>query len=192
MPKEKEIPEEEPKEDEDDDSEEEGLEEELEDVETPEIKDLEFSSFIQPTIEESAPVLERLAGSQRTGFSLSGWEALASPVSSKGTIEEGDPSQYSIGGGGEEGGKVKYVSSEQGVAAPTQVDFGDVGRRPEVRPEVSFTQSSELRDFQPQTQERYEPAKRMDTERAGRRDPFERKDPFEREGRKYEFKSPKS
>lgn len=185
MPKEKETPEEEPEEDEDDDSEEEGLEEEPEDVEIPEMQNLEFSSFIQPTTEESAPILERLTGPQGIGFSLSGWEALASPVSSEGTIEEEDPFKYSVGGGSEEGG-AKYISSEQLGQVPDKVDIGRVGRRPEARPEASFTQSSELRDFQPQTQERYEPARRMDTESAGR------KDPFEADKRKYEFKLPKS
>lgn len=184
MPKEKETSEEESEED---DAKEEGLEEELEDAEKQTIVEgidnMEFSSFIQPTIEESAPVLERLTGSQGTGFSLSGWESL-SPLSPEGTIKEDDPFKYSVGGG--ENTKVKYVSSEQAVAAPTHVDFRDVGRRPEARPEVSFTQSSDARVGEPLSIEKYDPTKRMDIEGAGR------KDPFEREKLKYEFKPPKS
>ena len=186
MPKE-EISEEELEETEKDDSEE-GLEEELEDIEIPEIQNLEFSSFIQPIIEESAPVLERLAGPQGTGFSLSGWEALSSPVSSEGTIEEDDPFKYSVGGGEE--GEVKYVSSEQAGATPDKLDIGKIGREQSIIPEVNqgafFTQSSEARVGEPPSVEKYEPAQRMDTEKAGRRDPFESED------KKYEFKIPKS
>ena len=173
---------------EEDDSEEEGLEEELEDVEKQTIiegiDNMEFSSFIQPTIEESAPVLERLTGSQGTGFSLSGWESLSPPISPEGTIKEDDPFKYSAGGG--ENTEVKYVSSEQAVAAPAHVDFRDVGRRPEVRPEVSFAQSSDARIGEPLSIEKYDPTKRMDIEGAGR------KDTFEREKLKYEFKPTKS
>lgn len=171
-----------------DDEEESELEEELEDSEMPEIQNLEFSSFIQPMTEESVPVLERIAGSQRVGFSLSGWEALASPVSSEGTIEEDDPFKYSVGG--EESGEVKYVSSEQAGALPDKVDVSRVGREQTTTPDVNqkafFTQSSETRMGEPPSVERYEPAQRMDTESAGRRDPFEK------EERKYEFKPPKS
>ncbi len=152
------------------------LEEELEEPEQiADLRDLEFSSFIQPSIEGSAPVLERVAGSQGTGFSLSGWEALSSPVSSEGTINEDDPFKYSIGGEGGGGeGRVKYVSSSENIAStPTQIDFRDVGRKPGVMQEAAFTQSSEVRDVSQPALEKYEPAKRMDVESAGRRDPFE-------------------
>lgn len=172
---------------EEDDSKEEGLEEELEDAEKQTIiegiDNMEFSSFIQPAIEESAPVLERLAGSQGTSFSLSGWESL-SPLSSEGTIKEDDPFKYSVGGG--ENTEAKYVSSEQATTAPAHVDFRDVGRRPEVRSEVSFAQSSDASVGEPLSIEKYEPTKRMDIEGAGR------KDPFEREEIKYKFEPPKS
>lgn len=172
---------------EEDDAEEEGLEEELKDAEKQTIvegiEDMEFSSFIQPTIEESAPVLERLAGSQGVGFSLSGWESL-SPLSPEGTIKEDAPFKYSVGGG--ENTEVKYVSSEQAATAPAHVDFRDVGRRSEVRPEVSFAQSSDASVGEPLSIEKYDPTKRIDIEGAGR------KDPFERDKIEYEFKPPKS
>lgn len=190
MPKDGETEEETPDEDEEtpsseDKEEESELEEELEESEQiADIRDLEFSSFIQPSIESSAPVLERITGSQGTGSTFSGWEALSTPVSSEGTIEEDDPFKYSVGGGVEEGG-AKYIASEQMAAAPTQLDFRDVGRRPEVRPEVSFTQSSEASIGEPVAVEKYDPARRIDIGSAGR-------DPFEREKRKYEFKPPKS
>lgn len=191
MPKDGETEEETPDEDEEtpsseDKEEESELEEGLEEAEqVADIRDLEFSSFIQPSVESSAPVLERITGSQGTELTLSGWEALSTPVSSEGTIEEG-ASNYSIGGAGVEG-EAKYISSEQMAAAPAQLDFRDVGRRPEVRPEVSFTQSSEASIGEPVSVEKYDPARRMDIESAGR-DPFER----EREKRKYEFKPPRS
>ena len=189
MPKEKETEEasEEELEEVEDDPEEESLEEELEDVEKQTIiegiDNMEFSSFIQPIIEESAPVLERLAGSQGVGFSLSGWESL-SPLSPEGTIKEDDPFQYSVGGG--ENTDVKYVSSEQAATAPAHVDFRDVGRRPEARSEVSFAQSSDASVGESPSIEKYDPTKRIDIEGAGR------KDPFERDKIEYEFKPPKS
>ncbi len=190
MPKEKETEEasEEELKEVKDDSKEEDLKEELEDVEKQTIiegiDNMEFSSFIQPTIEESAPVLERIAGSQGVGFSLSGWESLSPPISPEGTIKEDDPFKYSAGGG--ENTEVKYVSSEQAATAPAHVDFRDVGRRSEVRTEVSFAQSSDASVGEPISIEKYEPTKRMDIEGAGR------KDPFEREEIKYKFEPPKS
>ena len=192
MPKEKEISEEETETNETEskqEDEEEGLEEELEDMEIPEIPNLEFSSFIQPIIEESAPILERLAGSQGVGFSLSGWEALSSPVTSEGTIKEEDPFKYSVGGGGE-AGEAKYISSEQAGAIPERVDVSRVGREqlttPEINQEAFFTQSSETRAGESMSVEKYEPAQRIDKERAGRRDPLKADE------KKYEFKPPKS
>jgi hypothetical protein len=174
MPKEKKIPEEdeEPEEDEseepEDSEEESGLEEEIE--EDSHIEDFQFREFIQPT--ESAPVLEKIAGAPRIGFSLSGWESLSTPEATE-TGEEGDPFKYSVGGGGEEG-ETKYVSTTTQLStAPTHVDFEKVGRRPDTTQEAAFTSSSEVRDASPPAQEKYEPARRMDVEKAGRRDPLE-------------------
>lgn len=195
MPKDEETEEEDAEEESEDESkekpaqesepEETGLEEEIGDVG---IQNLDFSQFIQPSlnIEGVAPVLERIADAPRAGFSLSGWEALSSPVTSEGTIEEGGPFKYSVGGGGGEEEGAKYISSEQMTSAPAQLDLGDVGRRPEVRQEVSFTQSSEVRDIPSTAQERYEPARRMDVERAGR------EDPFKTEKKKYDPRLPSS
>jgi len=151
------------------------LEQEIEDVG---IQSLDFSQFIQPSIEGSSPVLERITGPETPGFSLSGWEVLSSPVTSDGTIKEDDPSKYSVGGGGEEEGKAKYISSEQMAAAPTRVDFSRVGREqiitPNVNQEAFISQASEMRNTESSNLEKYEAAKRMDVESAGREDPFKR------------------
>jgi hypothetical protein len=174
MPEEKEISEEELEEIEEDDSEKEGLEEELEDVEIPEMQNLEFSSFIQPIVEESAPVLERLTGSQGVGFSLSGWESISGPLT--GETEEKADSDYIVTNAPDYGStELKYESTEPPVLKPTEFSR-EIPRQELLDP----MEGRRIETFDTETQ-------RLSPETVQR----ERRLPFQAEEKKYKEIKPK-
>jgi len=139
--------------------------------------DLKFDQFIQPMHLEDikAPVLERIAGSQPRPIFVGGIPQ--TPVGVSGEEEKTDEFKYVPGGTGND--EPKYIADSRISTEPTPVDLAKVGRRPiGMVPQVdqeTFSMRSEPQ-IEPSTPERTWGAERIDTERAGRRDIFEKED----------------
>ena len=173
---------------EDEEDEESGSEEDLE----LNFRDLEFSQFMQPfePSEGRAPVLERIAGSQPRPIFVGGIPQ--TPVDVSGEEEKIDEFKYVPGGTGND--EPKYIASDSRISAePTPIDLMKVGRRQtELIPQVdqeTFFMHSETQQTELPTLERAGRAKRIDIEKAGRRDVFEETDA---KYKKYKPKLPKS
>jgi len=141
--------------------------------------DLEFSQFMQSSEPsgDKSPVLERIAGSQPRPIFVGGIPQ--TPVGISGEEEKTDEFKYVPGGTGND--EPKYIASDSRISAePTPIDLMKVGRRqteliPQVDPET-FSMHSEPQQTVLPTFERAGRAERIDTERAGRRDVFEKED----------------
>ena len=141
--------------------------------------DLEFSQFMQSSepLMDKAPVLERIAGSQPRPIFVGGIPQ--TPVGISGEEEKTDEFKYVPGGTGND--EPKYIASDSRISAePTPIDLMKVGRKqtrmiPQVDQETFFMRSEPQQTISP-TFERAERAERIDIEKAGRRDIFEKED----------------
>lgn len=118
--------------------------------------------------ETSAPVLERIAGSQARPIFVGGIPQFSNTI--PGEEKESDPFKY-VPGQNADGGP-KYIDADSHErAAAERVDFNRLGRegfQPEINQEAMFTQSPEAR-FESQFQEKVWTAERFDTEKERRR-----------------------
>jgi hypothetical protein len=141
--------------------------------------DLEFSQFMQSSepLMDKAPVLERIAGSQPRPIFVGGIPQ--TPVGISGEEEKTDEFKYVSGGTGND--EPKYIASDSRISAePTPIDLMKVGRKqtgmiPQVDQETFFLRS-EPQQTELSTPERTWKAERIDIEKAGRRDIFEKED----------------
>mgnify|MGYP001571125362 FL=1 len=168
-----------------DKSEESGLEEDVE----LNLLDMGFHQFMQPSENVRAPILERIAGEQPKPIFVGGIPQ--GPATNLITEEKDDFKYFS---GGNNTNEPKYLGSDSHISAETRpINILDAGRRHNIMPEVNqqafFERASETKNFQSENVERFERTERFDTERAGRKDPFE-KDNVKYE--KYRPKLPKS
>ncbi len=153
------------------------------------LEDLQFHQFMQSSepLEDKAPVLERIAGSQPGPVFVGGIPQTA--INVPGEEEKTNDFKYVPGGGGND--EPKYIASDSRVSSElTPVDLMKVGRRPaEPVPQVNqetFSMHSEPHLPTVSTPEREFRAERIDIEKAGRRDVFEGEDV------KYKPKLPKN
>jgi len=141
--------------------------------------DLEFSQFMQSSepLMDKAPVLERIAGSQPRPIFVGGIPQ--TPIGISGEEEKTDEFKYVPGGTGND--EPKYIASDSRISAePTPIDLMKVGRKqtgmiPQVDQETFFMRS-EPQQTELSTPERTWKAERIDIEKAGRRDIFEKED----------------
>lgn len=147
---------------------------------------LQFQQFMQPSEETPAPVLERIAGSQPRPIFVGG---MAQAPSAAPGEEKTDEFKYVPGHEGNN--EPKYTGSEARIfREPERVDFARVGRDPaEIIPkadqEAFFRRSESFSQIESPSTERTWGAERIDTQKAGR------KEPFEAEQEKYEKYKPK-
>jgi len=142
------------------------------------LEDLEFQQFMQSSesLADKAPVLERIAGSQPGPIFVGGIPQTL--VNVPGEEEKTDEFKYVPGYTGDD--EPKYIASDSRIFPElTPVDLMKVGRRQtELIPKVdqeTFSMHSEPQQTAP-TFERAERAERIDIEKAGRRDVFEKED----------------
>jgi len=174
------------------DPEEENINEEIDNSDI-DLEDLEFSQFMQPSepLEGKAPVLERIAGSQPGPVFVGGISQ--TPQTIPGEEKETDESKYLPGRTGND--EPKYIASDSRISIePTPIDLMKVGRRqPEIIPQVDqeafFMRSEPNSQIESPVSERKWGVERIDTERAGRKDPLEEN---EAKYEKYKPKLPKS
>lgn len=171
----------------DEESEKSGLEEDID------LGALEFNQFIQPMDLEDirAPVLERIAGSQERPIFVGGISQTPAPVAG----EEGKSDEFKYVPGQEGNDEPKYIESDSRISRePTHVDLRKIGREqtgivPQADQEAFFRRSEPGSQVESPTTERTWQAERIDTERAGREDPFKRE---ETKYEKYKPKTPKT
>ena len=140
--------------------------------------EMEFSQFIPSSgfSEDRSPVLERIAGSQPGPIFVGG---IPQTSGAQGGEEKLDEFKYLSEGAGNE--EPKYISSDSRISAePTRIDLMRVGRQTDLMPQVNqeaFVMHSESHSqIKSPTFERQWTTERIDTERAGREDPFEEHD----------------
>jgi len=153
------------------------------------LQNLEFHQFmeLQEGQEGGAPVLERIAGSQPRPIFVGGIPRETGTASSNANSRD----DFKYVPGTVENGETKYFAEAGIQNASERLDFTRVGRTDSFREEISqerFFRQSEPR-IESQTIERFERPERFDSERAGRRNPFERP---EAKYEKYRPKLPKS
>ncbi len=158
-------------------SEESELEEDVGDS-TLDFKNLEFHQFMELSkdSETRAPVLERIAGSVPRPIFVGGV-----PQRSTGTENNEVKDEFKYVPGAADALEPKYIPTAEVVGNPMErIDTETLGRRNEYIPRIDqgafFDRVSMAPGFNQnsQTQERIERVGRFDTERAGRRDPFEK------------------
>ena len=142
--------------------------------------DLEFNQFMQSSelLEDRAPVLERIAGSQPRPIFVGGIPQ--TPVNVPGEEEKTDELKYVPGRTGND--EPKYIAPDSRISAElTPIDLMKVGRKqteliPQVDQETFFMRSEPHSQIESPTPEKVWGAERIDIERAGRKDPFEEDD----------------
>ena len=137
------------------------------------LQSLEFHQFmeLQEGQNTSAPILERIAGSQPRPIFVSGIPR--GTETSSNNNDSGDEFRYVPGSS--ESTEPKYFS-EPGTNAPERIDLAQAGRTGSFREEISqerFFMQSEPK-IESQSMERFERPKRFDVERAGRENSPER------------------
>ncbi len=174
MPKEKTKPETEESEEDSDGEESQKHEEDLE----LNLRDLEFHQFMQPSEKTSAPVLEKIAGIQERPIFVGGIPQTSQTIT--GEEEKRDESKYVASAQTNE--EPKYISSDSRISQEiNQINLMEAGRRqPEIfqatNQQAFFDQFSERKSNESPMVEKTGDAKRLDTDRLGRRDPFESHD----------------
>ena len=159
--------------------------------ETPSDSDLgalEFHQFLNPVDSTGVPVLERIAGSGPRPIFVGGIQRGASAE------DENDGKDLYVPGRGNNN-EPKYAESSAQIYMESQsADITRIGKTrdtiAQANRETSFQQAPELRQFGSESvsPERTWSAERIDIERAGRADPFERP---EAKYEKYKPKYPK-
>ena len=187
MPKEEET-EEESEESEDEETETEEVEESgLEEDLNLNLRDLEFHQFMDSSeiSGEGAPVLERMALQAERPVFVGGI-----PQTTSGTSRDSDGNDFKYLDSSSGGDEAKYIESDSRISSePIYLDTAQAGRRQtssEVNQRALIEGASEQRNTSSETVERFERPDRIDVERAGR------KNPFEREDTKYEKYKPSS
>lgn len=157
------------------------------------LDDFEFHNFIRGSDESSAPVLERIAGSQAGPIFVGGISQSQNTI--PGEEKELDPFKYVPGQNAN--GEPKYIDSDSHIrAAAERIDFAKAGREGtgfepwKINQEAMFMQSPEAK-FESQFQEKVWNAERFDEDRERER---RRKNPLEPETKyeKYKPDLPKS
>ena len=144
------------------------------------LKNLEFNQFMQSSelLEDRAPVLERIAGSQPRPIFVGGIPQ--TPVNVPGEEEKTDELRYVPRRTGND--EPKYIAPDSRISAElTPIDLMKVGRKqteliPQVDQETFFMRSEPHSQIESPTPEKVWGAERIDIERAGRKDPFEEDD----------------
>ena len=164
--------------------------EKLEAENNSDLNNFEFNQFVQPMhLEETkAPVLERIAGFQPGPVFVSQVSETSQAISGE-EKKKSDETQYVPSQ--KENNDPKYVeSSSKPFREPEKIDFAQIGRKqteivPQVDQETFFRSSEPDSQVESPMLEKTWEAKQIDTERAGR------EDPFKREEIKYEKYKPK-
>ena len=142
------------------------------------LRDLEFNQFMQPSEKTSAPVLEKIADTQERPVFVGGIPQTSQTI--PGEEEKRDEFKYVASAQTNE--EPKYISSDSRISQEiNQINIMEAGRRqPETfqtaNQQAFFEQFSERKSNESPMVEKTWGAERVDTEKVGRRDPFETQD----------------